>query len=140
MENIDTTYTRGEAITRLEMPSNLLTASGLLTAVFGFTMSAFAIWPVVANGAPINIDVCLESLIGLSAIVWGIVVCYAASQMAGLGSYRWAVVGSLMGIAPLFVGLYALFVLTDRRIPAAFGNQTSICEEFYEDDSYKPRE
>ena len=109
-----------KAVARLVLPVNLLTAEGLITATSGLCMFIIGMWQPVINGAPLNIEDIVMMFLGLMFFTWGSLVCYAAHRMQDLSSYRWAVVGAVMGIFPLLVGIYALVVLMNSKVKAGF--------------------
>ncbi len=111
--------TRGKVIAILVMPSGLLMAEGLLTAIGGFLMFVFGMWQVI-NAMPLNIEGMVMMFLGSLVLGWGAVVCYGACKMQDLSSYRWAVAGAVLGLVPFLVGGYVLLVLKMPDVKAAF--------------------
>jgi hypothetical protein len=114
---------RGKAIARLVMPCNLLTSIGLLNAVFGIGLLIWGMWPIVFNPvapgrAPID-DVIFTMFLGTILFIWGMCLCIGAYRMQSLSSYKWAMVGAVMGI-PLLIGLFAVAILQDSKVKAGF--------------------
>jgi hypothetical protein len=115
---------RGPAIALLVMPTNLLTAAGLITCIGGLVYFVIGMWPLVFNDAPPDDEELQEALVnmlmGLLAFGWGALVLIGTSQMQDVSSYPWAMAGAIMGIIPLFVGLYALIMLMNPKVKAGF--------------------
>lgn len=129
---------RGPAMSLLVMPSNLLTLEGLATGIAGIGMFVVGMWPFVFNDAPPGEEETEEGvilmMIGVVVLFWGAMVCFCASQMQELGSYPWAMVGSIMGIAPLLVGIYGIVMLQNPKVKAGFEEIEGNSEEGEEDD------
>lgn len=128
---------RGPAMSLLVMPSNLLTLAGLITCIGGLAMFVVGMWPLVFNDAPPGEEELEEAivsmLLGVVTLFWGAMVCFGASQMQELGSYAWAMVGSVMGIAPLLVGIYAIVMLQNPKVKAGFAEGDMVDEDEDED-------
>ncbi len=133
---------RGPAIALLVMPSNLLTAEGLITAAGGMLMFVVGMWPLAFNDAPAGDEETEEAimmmLLGCLTFLWGAVICFGASQMQELGSYMWAMLGAVMGILPLLVGIFALIMLTNPKVKAGFEESDAGAED--EEDEEKDDE
>ena len=129
---------RGPAMSLLVMPSNLLTGAGLITCIGGLLMFVVGMWPLVFNDAPPGEEELEEAivsmLLGVVTIFWGAVVCFGASQMQELGSYAWAMVGSVMGVVPLLVGIYAIVMLQNPKVKAGFAEGDLIDDEDEDED------
>jgi hypothetical protein len=132
---------RGPAVALLVMPSNLLTAEGLLTAAGGLLMFIIGMWPLAFNDAPPGDEETEEAilmmLLGCMTFAWGAVICFGASQMAELGSYMWAMLGAVMGVLPLLVGVYAIIMLTNPKVKDGFAESEAGAEDEDEDDKDK---
>ncbi|MFO0805724.1 MAG: hypothetical protein U0791_21690 [Gemmataceae bacterium] len=134
---------RGPAVALLVVPSSLLTGEGLLTAVGGIVMFVVGFWPLAFNDAPAGDEETEEAivmmLLGCLTFLWGAVICFGASQMHELGSYMWAMLGSVMGVLPLFVGIYGIIMLQSPEVKAGFAESEAGAEdgEEEEDDGKK---
>src|SRR5262249_53729660 len=128
---------RGPAMSLLVMPSNLLTLAGLITCVGGLGMFVVGMWPLVFNDAPPGEEELEEAIVlmmlGVCTLFWGAMVCFGASQMQELASYPWSMIGSVMGIAPLLVGIYAIVMLQNPKVKAGFAEGALIDEDEDED-------
>jgi len=106
------------------MPSNLLTAEGLVTVAGGIAVFVVGMSSLVFNNAPLNNDEIEEALeqmaLGMFAFVWGAVVCYGAKQMQELSSYNWAMVASALGVLPILVGVFSIIILQNPTVIAGF--------------------
>lgn len=124
---------RGPAMSLLVMPSNLLTLAGLVTCTGGLMLCLIGMWPLVFNDAPPGEEELEESivyiLLGVVTLFWGAMVCFGASQMQELGSFAWAMVGSVMGIAPFLVGIYGIVMLQNPKVKAGFAEAEVIDDE-----------
>lgn len=124
---------RGPAMSLLVMPSNLLTGAGLLTCIGGLGMFVVGMWPLVFNDAPPGEEELEEAVVlmmlGICTLFWGAMVCFGASQMQELGSYAWAMVGGVMGIAPFLVGIYAIIMLQNPKVKAGFAEGDLVDDE-----------
>ena len=134
---------RGPAIALLVMPSNLLTAAGLLLAVAGVAGFVIGMWPLVFNDVPPGPEeeeeAIVTMLLALVTFGWGCFTCFGASQMQSLSSYLWGMAGAVMGV-PLLVGIYALVVLQDPKVKAGFEEVEGGEEDEDEDDTKKKDE
>lgn len=114
---------KGPAVGLLVMPANLMTGAGLLAAVAGILFFVTGMWPLVFNDAPPGDEEVEEAImtmfLGLLVFGWGCFICYGASQLSELGSYMWAMAGSIMAI-PLLVGIYAVVMLQDPKVKEGF--------------------
>jgi cadmium resistance protein CadD (predicted permease) len=128
---------RGPAMSLLVMPSSLLTFSGLITCVIGLVTFVIGMWPLVFNDAPPGEEEVEEAVVymmlGVVAFFWGAMVCFGASQMQELASYPWAMVGAVMGLAPLLVGIFAIVMLQNPKVKAGF-EEGDLIEEEEEDE------
>jgi hypothetical protein len=115
---------RGPAQALLVMPSQLLTFEGLLTGAGGILIFVIGMWPLVFNDAPPGEEEAEEAFQymagGLFILVWGVLVCYGASEMHELGSYIWSMVGSVLGIFPILVGIFGIVMLRNPKVLAGF--------------------
>ncbi len=131
---------RGPAIALLVMPSNLLTAVGLLTAVFGVGLFVWGMWPMVFNDAPPGDeeidDAIFTMFLATLLFGWGVLLCFGASQMQELASYMWAMVGAVMAI-PLLVGIFAVIILQDPKVKAGFEESEGGPGEGYDEEDKK---
>jgi len=134
---------RGPAIALLVMPSNLLTAEGLLTAISGLFIFVWGMWPLAFNDAPPGDEETEEAifrmLLGCMTFLWGGLICFGASQMQELGSYLWATMGAVMGILPLLVGIFAIIMLQNPKVKAGFEESDAGVEEDEDEDDDKPK-
>lgn len=130
---------RGPAMALLVMPSNLLTAAGLILAVGGVFFFVIGMWPLVFNDAPPGDEEVEEAIVtmilSLVTFGWGCFTCFGASQMQSLQSYLWGMAGAVMGV-PLLVGIYAIVVLQDPKVKAGF-EEVEGGEEDEDDDDPK---
>jgi hypothetical protein len=128
---------RGPAMSLLVQPSNILTIAGLVTCAGGLLMFVVGMWPLVFNDAPPGEEELEEAIIymllGVMTMFWGAMVCFGASQMQELGSYAWAMVGSVMGIAPFLVGVYCIVMLQNPKVKAGFAEGDLADEDEDED-------
>jgi hypothetical protein len=115
---------RGPAMGLLVMPANLLTAEGLLTTAAGLFVFVWGLWPMVFNEGALGDEEIEEAIIkmilGLVTFGWGAMICYGASQMQELASYTMAMGGAVLGVLPLFVGIYAIIMLQNPKVKAGF--------------------
>jgi hypothetical protein len=129
---------RGPAMSLLVMPSNLLTGAGLVTCIGGLGMFVVGMWPLVFNDAPPGEEELEEAIVlmmmGVCTLFWGAMVCFGASQMQELASYPWAMVGAVMGIAPLLVGIYGIVMLQNPKVKAGFAEGDMVEEDEDEDE------
>jgi hypothetical protein len=132
---------RGPAQAMLVMPSNLLTAEGLITMAGGIVIFLHGMWPLVFNDAPPGDEETEEAFqemaLGLLAFVWGALVCYGASMMQELGSYTWAMVGSVLGVVPILVGIFGIVMLQNPKVKAGFEEGEGGPDEDEEEDKKK---
>lgn len=116
--------TRGSAQALLVMPSNLLRAEGLITVAWGIFIFIVGLWPLAINNAPLNDDEFEEAIeqiaLGVLMVVWGALVCYSAKQMQELASYKWAMFGSVLGVLPMLLGIFGIFMLQNHTVKAGF--------------------
>lgn len=128
---------RGPAMSLLVMPSNLLTLEGLVTSILGLGIFTWGVFPLVFNDAPPGEEETEEAIIrmtlGVTAFFWGAMICFCASQMQELGSYPWAMVGSVMGIVPFLVGIYGIVMLQNPKVKAGFEEVEGALDEDEED-------
>ena len=129
---------RGPAMSLLVMPSNLLTIAGILTCVCGLGSFVLGMWPLVFNDAPPGEEELEEAIVlmtlGVCIGFWGAMVCFCASQMQELGSYPWALTGSIMGVLPFLVGIYGIVMLQNPKVKAGFEEGDSGVDEDDEDE------
>ena len=129
---------RGPAQSLLVMPSNLLTLEGILTCVFGIGLFVVGMWPLVFNDAPPGEEELEEAIVfmmlGVVTLFWGAMLCFGASQMQELASYPWAMVGAIMGIAPLLVGIFGLVMLQNPKVKAGFEEGEGGADEDEDED------
>lgn len=129
---------RGPAMSLLVMPSNLLTIAGLLTCVCGLGSFVLGMWPLVFNDAPPGEEELEEAIVlmtlGVCVLFWGAMVCFCASQMQELGSYPWALTGSIMGVLPFLVGIYGIVMLQNPKVKAGFEEGDGGADEDEEDE------
>lgn len=115
---------RGPAAALLVTPSNLLLAQGSLTCLFGLAAIIVGAWPLVFTDVTPSDEEVAEQMfwvfVGIFSLLWGGVVCYGGVQMISIGSYAWAVVGSVFGLLPLLAGIFGLTTLRDPRVLAGF--------------------
>ncbi|MGL4423776.1 MAG: hypothetical protein ACRCZF_24185 [Gemmataceae bacterium] len=115
---------RGPAMALLVLPSNLLIAEGALTLIMGIVTFVWALFPLVFTDVSANEEEIAEQAIwmifGIMLGTWGCMICLGASKMQNVDSYTWAMVGAVLGIAPLLVGIFAIVALRDPRVIAGF--------------------
>lgn len=115
---------RGPAAALLVTPSNLLLAQGSLTSLFGLAAIIVGAWPLVFTDVTPSDEEVAEQMFwvftGIFSLAWGGIVCFGAVQMISIGSYAWAVVGSVFGLLPLLAGIFGLTTLRDPRVLAGF--------------------
>lgn len=132
---------RGPAMGLLVMPANLLTLNGLITCVGGLFAFVWGMWPLVFNDAPPSEEELEEAIVwmmmGICILFWGAMVCFGASQMQELASYPWAMVGAVMGIAPLLVGLFSIIMLQNPKVKAGFAEGAFLDDDEDEDEKKK---
>ena len=108
----------------LVMPSNILTLSGLVTAVGGLSLFVYGMWPLVFNDAPPGEEELEEAIVsmmmGVCTLFWGAMVCFGASQMQELASFPWSLIGAIMGVVPFLVGIYCIVMLQNPKVKAGF--------------------
>lgn len=129
---------RGPAVALLVMPSNLLTAEGLITAIGGILLFITGMWPLAFNDAPLGDEeteeAIVQMLLGCLTFLWGAVICFGASQMQELKSYMWAMLGAVMGVLPLLVGIFAIIMLTNPKVKDGFSESDAGVEEDDEEE------
>jgi hypothetical protein len=134
---------RGPAVGLLVMPANLMTAGGLVTAVFGIVLFVIGMWPLVFNDAPPGDEEIEEAIVtmflGFLVFGWGGFVCFGASQMSELASYTWAIAGAVMAV-PLLIGIYAVVMLQDPKVKAGFAETSGGPEDDEDEDKKKDDE
>jgi hypothetical protein len=122
----------------LVMPANLMIAEGLLTAIAGLFVFVWGLWPMVFNEGALGDEEIEEALIkmvlGLVTFGWGAMICYGASQMQELSSFTMAMGGAVLGILPLFVGIYAIIMLQNPKVKAGFEESEGGPDEDDEDE------
>ena len=129
---------RGPAMSLLVMPSNILTLSGLATAVGGLSLFVYGMWPLVFNDAPPGEEELEEAIVsmmmGVCTLFWGAMVCFGASQMQELASFPWSLIGAIMGVVPFLVGIYCIVMLQNPKVKAGFEETEGSIEEGEDDD------
>jgi hypothetical protein len=129
---------RGPAMSLLVFPSNLLVAEGALTILGGILVFLWAMWPVVfVEVSPSEEEIAEQAiwmLFGVMLIAWGCLVCLGASKMQNLESYTWAMVGSVLGILPLLVGIFAIAMLRNPKVIAGFEEIEGAIDDDEEED------
>lgn len=129
---------RGPAQALLVFPSNLLTLEGLVTLVAAIGIFIYGMWPLVFNDAPPSDEeveeAILTMILGLLTFGWAALILYGASEMQQVGSYLWAMVGSIVGILPFLVGLYGIIMLLNPKVKAGFKEAEAGPDEDEEDD------
>jgi hypothetical protein len=132
---------RGPAMSLLVMPANLLTLAGLITCIGGLATFVVGMWPLVFNDAPPGEEELEEAIVmmvlGVVVLFWGAMVCFGASQMQELASYPWAMVGAVMGLAPLLVGIFAIIMLQNPKVKAGFAEGALLDEDEEEEEGKK---
>jgi hypothetical protein len=112
----------------LVMPCNLLTAAGLILRVISLVIFVMGMWPLVFAPFPpppgLVVDALFEMALGLLVSGWGAAICYGASQMQALASYKWAMAGSILAI-PVLVGIYGVVMLQDPDVIDAFDEDSA---------------
>ncbi len=120
---------RGPAQAILVAPSNLLMVQGLLTATVAIFIFIIGMWPLVFNEAPPSDEEWEEAIItmilGLLAFGWAALIFIGASEMQQVGSYTWALVGSIAGLLPMLGGLLGLIMLFDKDVRQGFEESES---------------
>lgn len=115
---------RGPAMALLVLPANLMIAQGAIVFIVGLGMLVVGGWPLIFTDAVPSDEELVDALFlifaGGLAMTWSGITIYAAAAMQNLGSYSWAVAGSVMAILPLLAGIYALVTLYDPRVIAGF--------------------
>lgn len=129
---------RGPAQGLLVMPVNLMVAVGSLTGIIGVMAVIVGLWPLVFSDAPPSDEEIAEQLViifgGFVALLYGSLVCVGASKMQSLESYAWSMIGAVMAIPLLFVGVFALITLRDKRVLAGFEEVEGAVDDEDEDD------
>ncbi|MBA4190988.1 MAG: hypothetical protein C0467_23630 [Planctomycetaceae bacterium] len=129
---------RGPAMALTVMPSNLMTLEGLLTVAFGLLWFLQGSWPLIFSDAPPGEEeleeAIVDMIVGLVVFVWGAMVCFGASQLQELGSYPWAMTGSIMGIFPLLVGAAGILALQNPAVKAGFAESAGGPDDDEEED------
>lgn len=135
---------RGPAMALLVLPSNLMTAEGLLTALFGLVWFIQGMWPLAFNDAPPGEEELEEALVdmivGVSVFVWGGMICLGASQMQELGSYPWAMTGAVMALVPGLVGAAGIIALQNPVVKAGFAESEGGPDDEDDEDESKDDE
>jgi predicted Zn finger-like uncharacterized protein len=130
---------RGPAQAMLVVPSNLLTLEGLLVLITAIGLFIYGMWPLVFNDAPPSDEEVEEAIVtmilGVLVFGWAALILYGASEMQQVGSYMWAMVGSIAGIVPLLVGLYGLVMLLNPKVKAGFEEAEAGPDDDEEDDA-----
>ncbi len=120
---------RGPAQAMLVAPSNLLMVQGLLTATVAIFIFIVGMWPLVFNEAPPSDEEWEEAIItmilALLAFGWAALIFIGASEMQQVGSYTWALVGSIAGLLPMLGGLLGLIMLFDKDVRQGFEESES---------------
>jgi uncharacterized Zn finger protein (UPF0148 family) len=115
---------RGPAMAMTTTPSNVLIGEGLLTCIGGIAFLVISIFPLVFSKEPLTEKVIREQvvkiIIAIVIFLWGAMVCYGASKLQNLDSYRWAMVGACMGIVPLLGGILAIVVMRKEEVIEGF--------------------
>lgn len=128
---------RGPAMALLVTPSNLMTAAGLLTVAFAILWFVQGAWPLVFADAPPGEEeleeAIVDMIVGMTAFVWGGVVCLGASQMQELGSYPLAMTGAVMSV-PALVGIYGIVMLQNPAVKAGFAESSGGPDDDDEDE------
>lgn len=115
---------RGPAMALTTTPSNVLIAEGILTCFGGLAYLLIAIFPLVFSKEDLTEKVVREQVlkivIAIGIFLWGAMICYGASKLQNLDSYRWAMVGACMGIVPLLGGIFAIIIMRKEEVIAGF--------------------
>ncbi len=129
---------RGPAQAILVLPTNLLVAEGALCGLVGVGLIIVGIWPLIFTDAPPSDEEIAEQLVtifmGLVGLTWGSLICLGASRMQNLESYAWALAGSVLGILPLFAGIFAILALRDPRVIAGFQEMEGAVDDEGDED------
>jgi uncharacterized Zn finger protein (UPF0148 family) len=129
---------RGPAQALLVMPTNLMVGVGSLTGIVGIGTVIVGLFPIVFADAPPSDEEIVEQLViifgGFVALLYGALVCVGASKMQALESYAWAMIGAVMAIPLLFVGIFALITLRDKRVLAGFEEVEGAVDDEDEDE------
>jgi hypothetical protein len=104
--------TRGIAQSLLVIPSQLLTAEGQLTFMLGIVILTVEIIGLVPGVE--------EMALGVVAMFWGGLVIHGAKHMHEVTSYKWAMIGSVLGLLPILVGIFGLIALQNPQVKASF--------------------
>lgn len=135
---------RGPAQAMLVFPSNLLTLEGLITLVAAIGIFIYGMWPLVFNDAPPSDEeveeAILTMIIGVLTFGWAALILFGASEMQQVGSYLWAMVGSIVGILPFLVGLYGIIMLLNPKVKAGFEEAEAGPEDDEEDETDEDEE
>ena len=124
---------RGPAMSLLIMPSNLLIAEGVLTFIGGILIFLRFMWPLLFTEIEASDEEIAENipfmLLGIMVVGWGTLICWGASKMQNVESYTWAMVGAVLGLAPLLVGIFAIIMLRNPKVIAGFEEIEGSAEE-----------
>ncbi|MFO0822867.1 MAG: hypothetical protein U0792_07070 [Gemmataceae bacterium] len=131
---------RGPAMALLVTPSNLMTAAGLITVAFALLWFVQGAWPLVFSDAPPGEEeleeAIVDMIIGMTAFVWGAVVCLGASHMQELGSYPLAMTGAVMSV-PALVGIMGILALQNPAVKAGFAESSGGPDDDEDEDEEK---
>jgi len=130
---------RGPAQAILVLPTNLLVGQGALCGLVGVLLVIVGVWPLIFTDAPPSDEEIAEQLVtifmGFTSLTWGSLTCLGASRMQNLESYAWALAGSVLGILPLFAGIFAIMALRDPRVIAGFEEMEGAIDDEGEEDA-----
>lgn len=115
---------RGPAMAKTVTASNILIGEGILSCFGAIGILLWAIFPLVFSHDPLTDKQVREQVllmvVGVVVFAWGSVICYGASKLQNLDSYRWSMIGACMGLLPLLGGIMAIVVLRDEEVVAGF--------------------
>jgi succinate-acetate transporter protein len=101
----------------LAIPSSLLTVEGMFIHVGGIVIVSAEMVELQMNNIPPGIA---EIALGILAMVWGGLVVRGAWHMHEVTSYKWAMIGSVLGLLPFMVGLFGIITLQNPKVLAGF--------------------
>lgn len=120
---------RGPAMATTVGPSNLLLLQGIVDCLAALALLVIALWPFVFSHDMPKGGRATEKIIMMVVAVFifavGCVVCYGASKLQDLGSYKWAMTGCVFGIISVLPtgaigGVSGIMALKEETVKAGF--------------------